>query len=100
VADCLVGMVNDHFNDSPPPEKNFSGTTNNIPIQLILCPNQHVDHSEVRMHFQVSKDLAAHHIGVISLPEQFGKVNIIFYNDLEGFSISTSCYNSHIIVIR
>jgi hypothetical protein len=52
-----------------------------------------------QMCLQVSKDLAAHHIGVIGLPEQFGKFNIIFYDDPEGFSIGTSHYNMHVVII-
>jgi hypothetical protein len=92
-------MVNDHFDDPPRPEKNFSGNTDNITKQLILGLNQPLDHSEAWMCLRVSQDLAVHYISVIGLPEQFEKVNIIFYNNLEGFSVSTSCYNSHIIII-
>jgi hypothetical protein len=69
VADHLVGVVNDHFNDPPPPEKNFSGSANYVTIQLVFCPNQPIDHSEAEVALQVSKDLAAHHISVIRLSE-------------------------------
>jgi hypothetical protein len=69
VANHLVGMVNDHLDDPPPPEKNFSGNADYLTIQLVFCPNQPIDHSEVQIHLWVSKDLAAHHIGMISLPE-------------------------------
>jgi hypothetical protein len=62
VANCLLGMVNDHFNDSPPPEKNFSGNTDYIPVQLVLCPNQPINHSEAQICFWVSQNFAAHHI--------------------------------------
>jgi hypothetical protein len=32
VANCLVGMVNDCFDDSPLPEQNFSENTDYIPV--------------------------------------------------------------------
>ena len=69
VANHLVGMVNDCFDDPPPPEKTFSGYTDDVTTELIFSPNQPINHLEARMHLWVGENFTTHRIGVLHLPE-------------------------------
>jgi hypothetical protein len=39
LANCLVCMVYDNFDNPPPSEKNFSRYAHSVTSELIFCPN-------------------------------------------------------------
>jgi len=67
MADCGVCLVNDNFDQPPPPEKCFLGNAYYVQAHLVFGPNELVAYAKMWVHPGVTQDFHKDWVFVVTL---------------------------------
>jgi hypothetical protein len=71
-------MIDDDLDHPPSPMKYILGHADNVPLEVILCPNQRVPDAEFLVRIQVCHGLREHSILVVHVAQDLREIHSAF----------------------